>query len=120
MSVIIMLKGRKSMLTVKEKELFDKIYYYIVKEDKTLRDVSILLNISKSVLHRKLHSDKFRHYCDMKDCLCGTHNSYMEVQIILNDHFMNKYIKGGDSTRKLYHNEIIKGVIERCNNEYSL
>lgn len=66
--------------------------YYIIKTEKTIREIAQNYNISKSTIHKDLHErlksiDK---------------NLYSDVDKILKYHLDIRHIRGGEATRKKF------------------
>lgn len=65
---------------------------YIIKTEKTIRELASIFNVSKSTVHKDLHErlseiDK---------------NKYIEVDNILKYHIDIRHIRGGESTKNKY------------------
>ncbi len=65
---------------------------YIIKTKKTLREASSYFKVSKSTIHK-----------DMQDRL-GKFSPHLEKQVkkILQEHKMERHIKGGEKTKEKY------------------
>lgn len=65
---------------------------YIIETNKTIREIALVFNVSKSTVHKDLHERLLR--------LNTT--KYDEVNDILKFHTYIKHIRGGESTKKRY------------------
>ena len=66
--------------------------YYILETEKTIREIAIVQQISKSTVHKDLHE---RLKTIDKDI-------YMHVDKILQKHIDIRHIRGGESTKQKY------------------
>ena len=80
------------VLNLKIIERVNKVADYIIKNNKTVREMSKVFHVSKSTIHKDLHErlvfidkDKFK-----------------QVDKILKYHISIRHIKGGETTRKKY------------------
>ncbi len=67
---------------------------YIIKTQKTVREIAKIFNVSKSTVHKDLHDRLF--YID--------YNTFLRVNEILKYHIEIRHIRGGESTKKKYLN----------------
>lgn len=67
---------------------------YMIKTEKTIREIAKVYNVSKSTVHKDLQ-DRLKHI-DLK--------LYKKVQKILKYHIQIRHIKGGQSTKIKYEN----------------
>lgn len=67
---------------------------YIIKTNKTIRELSEIFKVSKSTVHKDLHERLL--YVDR--------SLYNEVYDILQYHINIRHIRGGQSTKKKYEN----------------
>ena len=67
---------------------------YMIKTKKTVRQLALIFNVSKSTVHKDLHERLFQ--IDRK--------LYNEVDKILKHHLNIRHIRGGESTKKKYLN----------------
>lgn len=67
---------------------------YIIKTQKTVREIAKIFNVSKSTVHKDLHDRLF--YID--------YNTFLKVDEILKYHIEIRHIRGGESTKKKYLN----------------
>jgi len=67
---------------------------YIIKTQKTVREIAKIFNVSKSTVHKDLHDRLF--YID--------YNTFLRVDEILKYHIEIRHIRGGESTKKKYLN----------------
>ena len=67
---------------------------YIIKTGKTVREIALIFNVSKSTVHKDLH----------ERLLEIDKNKYIEVDNILKYHIDIRHLRGGESTRKKYLN----------------
>jgi len=67
---------------------------YIIKTEKTIRELASIFNVSKSTVHKDLH----------ERLLEIDKNKYIEVDNILKYHIDIRHIRGGLSTKKKYEN----------------
>lgn len=71
---------------------------YMIKTNKTIREVAKIFNVSKSTVHK-----------DLKEKLKKIDlNTYKKVEKIINHHIKIRHIKGGEATRKKYQKKITK------------
>lgn len=74
------------------------IYNLITKKDYTIRDVAKYFGVSKTTIHRRIHSDLFLVEC--KDINRFKYREYLYN--ILDRHFKYKYKNGGEATKLKY------------------
>ncbi|MGE5456595.1 MAG: sporulation transcriptional regulator SpoIIID [Ignavibacteriales bacterium] len=67
---------------------------YIIKTQKTVREIAKIFNVSKSTVHKDLHDRLF----DID------YNVFLSVNEILKYHIEIRHIRGGESTKKKYLN----------------
>ena len=67
---------------------------YIIKTKKTVRQLALIFNVSKSTVNNDLNERLFQIY----------KNLYYEVDKILKHHLNIRHIRGGESTKKKYLN----------------
>ncbi|MBQ8234255.1 MAG: sporulation transcriptional regulator SpoIIID [Bacilli bacterium] len=65
---------------------------YIIDTDETVREIAKIFNVSKSTIHKDLHDR-------LKDI---DYDLYIKVTDILNNHYIEKHIRGGEATRIKY------------------
>ena len=65
---------------------------YIIDTNKTVREIARIFNVSKSTIHKDLHDR-------LKDI---DYDLYIKVTNILNNHYIEKHIRGGEATRIKY------------------
>lgn len=65
---------------------------YIIKTEKTVRELATIFNVSKSTVHKDLH----------ERLLQIDKNKYIEVDNILKYHIDIRHLRGGESTRNKY------------------
>ena len=65
---------------------------YIIKTEKTVRELASIFNVSKSTVHKDLH----------ERLLEIDKNKYIEVDNILKYHIDIRHIRGGESTKNKY------------------
>lgn len=65
---------------------------YMVLTKKTIRDIAIVFNVSKSTVHVDLN----------KRLKAINYELYKKIKNILNYHLEVRHIRGGESTRKKY------------------
>ncbi|MBE6144660.1 MAG: stage III sporulation protein D [Firmicutes bacterium] len=65
---------------------------YIIKTEKTIRELASIFNVSKSTVHKDLH----------ERLLEIDKNKYIEVDNILKYHIDIRHIRGGESTKNKY------------------
>lgn len=65
---------------------------YLLKTNKTIREVAKDFNISKSTIHKDIHERLFD--IDSK--------KFKEIQKIMNEHIKIRHIKGGEATKEKY------------------
>lgn len=65
---------------------------YILETKKTIREIALENNISKSTVHKDLHER-------LKNI---DKNLYVKVKKILQEHIEIRHIRGGESTRQKY------------------
>lgn len=65
---------------------------YMIKTNKTIREIAKKFNVSKSTVHKDL-KDKLKKIDQIK---------YEKVEGIIKKHIEIRHIKGGESTRKKY------------------
>ena len=84
------------MNTLIKQRIYEEAYY-IIKTNKTLRELSRVFKVSKSTIHK-----------DLKDRLKLVDISlYKEVQQILKNHLNTRHIKGGEATKKKYKKNLL-------------
>lgn len=71
-----------------------RIFYYIVDEGKTIREVANILGVSKSTLHCYIHNVMWKSMDD---------ESYSTLCQTLKHNFDTKHTKGGLATREKWH-----------------
>lgn len=65
---------------------------YLLKNNKTVREVANQFNVSKSTVHK-----------DLQDRLPNINKDlYKEVQVLLQQHIDERHIRGGESTKNKY------------------
>lgn len=65
---------------------------YMIKTNKTIREIAMVFNVSKSTVHK-----------DLNDRLIVLDiNRYNLVKKILNDHTAIRHIRGGQSTKNVF------------------
>ena len=83
-----------------EKHIKERIYKeanYLLKTNKTLRQLAKIFNLSKSSIHK-----------DLKERLKSVDiNLYHKVQIVFQNHIKTRHLKGGESTKKKYQKKAI-------------
>ena len=67
---------------------------YIIKTQKTVREIAKIFNVSKSTVHKDLHDRLFE----------IDYNVFLRVDEILKYHIKVRHIRGGESTKKKYLN----------------
>lgn len=65
---------------------------YIIRTEKTVRELAIIFNVSKSTVHKDLH----------ERLLEIDQNKYLKVDNILKYHIDIRHLRGGESTRNKY------------------
>lgn len=65
---------------------------YIISTNKTIRDLSKIFGVSKSTVYKDLSERLYEVNIDL----------FNDVNVIFKNHFLNKYIKGGESTKHKY------------------
>lgn len=65
---------------------------YMIKTDKTIRQLAIEFNVSKSTVHKDLH-ERLAYI---------NYNIFEQIDSILKNHNDIRHIKGGESTKKKY------------------
>lgn len=78
-----------------KKEIIDRVLEesaFIIKTNKTIRDLSKEFKVSKSTVHKDLHERLF----ELDKCL------FKKVDKIMQEHIATRHIKGGESTRLKY------------------
>lgn len=65
---------------------------YIIKTKKTVREIALVFNVSKSTVHKDLH----------ERLLKIDKNLFKKVDEILKYHIDVRHIRGGESTKKKY------------------
>jgi putative DeoR family transcriptional regulator (stage III sporulation protein D) len=65
---------------------------YILKTQKTIREIATIFKVSKSTVHKDLH----------ERLLEIDKNLYIEVDKILKYHIDIRHLRGGESTKKKY------------------
>lgn len=81
-------------LNFKISERVNKVADYIIKSNKTVREISKVFNVSKSTIHK-----------DLRDRLKKIDKDKFEkVDRILKYHISIRHLNGGESTRKKYQN----------------
>lgn len=81
-------------MNIKISERVDKVANYIIKSNKTVREISKVFHVSKSTIHKDLH-DRLKLINKEK---------YKEVNKILQYHISIRHIKGGETTKNKYLN----------------
>lgn len=76
--------------------------YYMLKTDKTIREIAKEYKVSKSTVHKDL-KDRLK-YIDKE--------LYKKIIIIINNHKEIRHIKGGESTKKKYQ-KIFKNNVKK-------
>lgn len=71
---------------------------YIIKTNKTVREIAKIYNVSKSTVHKDLH----------ERLLELDKDKYNQVDKILKYHIDIRHIRGGESTKKKYQKITIK------------
>ena len=72
---------------------------YMVKTNKTIREIALVFNVSKSTVHK-----------DLKDRLKLIDNDlYWATQEIIKQHLSVRHIRGGEATKRKY-----KNVVNNC------
>lgn len=67
---------------------------YIIKSEKTVREIAEVFNVSKSTVHKDLHERLLNINEDL----------FLKVDSILKYHTDIRHIRGGESTKKKYLN----------------
>ena len=67
---------------------------YIIKTNRTVREIAKVFNVSKSTVHKDLHER-------LNDI---DYDSFLEVEKILKYHTDVRHIRGGESTKRKYLN----------------
>ena len=81
-------------MNFKISERVNKVADYIIKSNKTVREISKVFNVSKSTIHK-----------DLRDRLKKIDKDKFEkVDRILKYHISIRHLNGGESTRKKYQN----------------
>lgn len=75
-------------MRVRSQELID----YILQTNATIRETAKHFGMSKSNVHKKIKEKETNLYYEQKN----------ELEFIFKNHFDNKHIKGGQSTKTLY------------------
>jgi putative DeoR family transcriptional regulator (stage III sporulation protein D) len=69
---------------------------YMLKTKETIREIAKIFNVSKSTVHKDLHE----RLVDID------YKLYEEIDSILKYHIDIRHIRGGESTKKKYKNEL--------------
>ena len=68
--------------------------YYILETEKTIREIAVTQNVSKSTVHKDLHER-------LKEI---DKDIFISVDKILQEHLDVRHIRGGESTKQKYLN----------------
>jgi len=71
-----------------------RIANYLVNEDKTIRDAEQAFHVSRSTIHQQLHTK-------LPEVNPALHAA---VQAVLDTHFSERHIRGGDATKAKFAN----------------
>lgn len=73
-------------------ERVNEVADYIIKSNKTVREISKVFHVSKSTIHKDLH----------ERLVLINKEKFKQVDKILKYHISIRHIKGGETTRKKY------------------
>ena len=76
----------------KIKNRIEDEYTYLLKTNKTIREIGVVFNNSKSNVHKDL----------IERLPLLSLRKYEKARKILNEHLQTRHLKGGESTRKKY------------------
>ena len=80
------------ILNLRVTERVNEVADYIIKSNKTVREISKVFHVSKSTIHKDLH----------ERLVLINKEKFKKVDKILKYHISIRHIKGGETTRKKY------------------